>query len=260
MLSVDGLGFKYGRRDVLRDISFEAEGGKVISILGPNGVGKTTLLKCLCNVHRPQSGTVSLDGEDILTLPPRDLARHIAYVPQKMQPLHSKVFDYVLIGRRPYVDLFASSNDTDIAWNVIHSMDLDHLATKYMDSISGGEFQKVQLARALTQDPDVLILDEPTSSLDMSNAYRSMRMIHDSVRNENICTIMTMHDFNLAACFSDRFIFMKDGRICRSGGKEIISSGLIKEVYGIDMEVVESGGKPYVIPVAETRVASDGAV
>lgn len=88
MLSVDGLGFKYGRRDILRDISFEAEGGKVISILGPNGVGKTTLLKCLCNVHRPQSGTVSLDGEDILTLPPRDLARHIAYVPQKMQPLH----------------------------------------------------------------------------------------------------------------------------------------------------------------------------
>lgn len=248
MMSVEKLEFSYGSRKILDDISFDADSKNIISILGPNGVGKTTLLKCLCNVHQPQSGSISIDDKNILSLSKRELAQHVAYVPQKTVPVRSTVFDYVLIGRRPYIDIDASKKDMDIAWSIVHTMDLDDLAVKYMDSISGGEFQKVQLARALVQEPEVLILDEPTSNLDISNAHKTMHMIHDIVKKRNVCTIMTMHDLNLAIHFSDRFIFIKNGTIDAFGGYELITSEIIDRIYGIDVEIINSHGRPYVIP------------
>ena len=251
MLSVDGLNFSYGNKQILHDVSFKVENNSIVSILGPNGVGKTTLLKCLCNIHRPQTGTIAVDDEDILSIPQRSLAQHIAYVPQKTQAVRSTVFDYVLIGRRPHIELSASKKDMDMAWNAIHAMDLDHLAVKYMDSISGGEFQKVQIARAMVQDPKVLILDEPTSNLDISNAHRTMHMIFDIVKKQDLCTVMTMHDLNLAIHFSDKFIFIKNGVITAYGGYELITPEVIDDVFGIDVEVIYSHNKPYVIPAWE---------
>lgn len=251
MLSVDDVGFSYGNKQVLHDVSFDVEDNSIVSILGPNGVGKTTLLKCLCNIHRPQTGTISVDDEDILSVPQRKLAQKVAYVPQKANTVRSTVFDYILIGRRPHIDLSASKSDMDIVWSIIHSMGLDDLAVCYMDSISGGEFQKVQIARALVQDPRVLILDEPTSSLDISNAHKTMHMIFDIVCRRDLCTVMTMHDLNLAVHFSDKFVFVKDGTVWGHGGFELITPETIHEVYGIDVEVVHSHGKPYIIPAWE---------
>lgn len=248
ILKVDGLSFSYGGRRILDDISFEVGGNSIVSILGPNGVGKTTLLRCLCNLHRPQSGSVSIDGTDILALSGKDLAKHVGYVPQRSPPVRSTVFDTVLIGRRPHMGLGMSNRDVDITWGVLRSLGLEHLAMRYADEISGGEYQKVQIARAMAQEPDILVLDEPTNNLDISNQHTTMHSILHAVVSRGMCTIMTMHDINLAVHYSDMFIFIKDGRVRAYGDAEIITEELIRDVYGIDSDVIVHKGRPFVIP------------
>lgn len=255
MMNVRNINFSYGAKKVLDDVSFDIERNTVLSILGPNGVGKTTLLKCICAFHDPDSGTVTVNGNDVRGMSRRELARNIAYVPQKVMPNQTTVFDSVLIGRRPYIDWAATREDKEIAWDAIVSLGLEDLSLNFVDQISGGEFQKVQIARALVQGPNVLILDEPTNNLDMSNQHISMHMIVDAVRSKGICTIMTMHDINLAIHYSDRFLFMKDGKVSAFGDVSIITEGLVKKVYGLDVDVVDHKGIPYVIPC---RGRSDG--
>jgi iron complex transport system ATP-binding protein len=249
MLQAEGLDFSYGTRSVLEDISFRAEENNIISILGPNGVGKTTLLKCMCNIHRPQRGSISLDGKDILKLSTREMAKCIGYVPQSAPPSRMTVFDSVLIGRRPYIDLNATREDLQKTSEAIAALGLSDISLKYVNEISGGEYQKVHLARALVQEPQVLILDEPTNNLDISNAHLTMHMIFETVRQHGVSTIMTMHDINLAVHFSDRFLFMKNGRIKAYGDRGIITKELIEDVYGIKVDVMMHNGIPFVIPL-----------
>jgi len=250
MLSVENLEFSYKTKKVLQDISFEAEGNSVVSLLGPNGVGKTTLLKCICNIHRPQKGVVSVNGTDVLKLSRRELARHVGYVPQKSPAVRATVFDSVLIGRRPYIEWNATQDDISKTWAAIRALGLEELSLRYLDELSGGEFQKVQVARAIVQEPDVLIMDEPTSNLDIANQHMTMHMVIDAVRSKGVCTLMTMHDINLAVHYSDRLLFMKDGRIAAYGGTEIITEELVKEVYGIDVDVIDHRGAPFIIPLS----------
>ena len=248
MLDVDGIEFSYDENRVIEGLSFQTMENEVISILGPNGVGKTTLLKCLCNFHRPQKGRISIDGKDVSSISSRELARHIGYVPQRNYPNRSTVFDSVLIGRRPYIELSATKRDLEITWSALDALGLDDLALKYADEISGGELQKVQIARAMVQEPRILILDEPTNNLDIANQHVTMHNIIDAVRSKDMCTIMTMHDINLAVHYSDRLMFMKGGRIRAFGGPEMIDEELIKDVYGIDSDVIMHKGVPFVIP------------
>lgn len=250
MLRVENLGFSYETKKILEDISFEAEGNSVVSLLGPNGVGKTTLLKCICNIHRPQKGSVSVNGTDVLKLSRRELARHVGYVPQKSPSVRATVFDSVLIGRRPYIDWNATQDDISKTWAAIRALGLEDLSLRYLDELSGGEFQKVQVARAIVQEPDVLIMDEPTSNLDIANQHMTMHMVIDAVRSKGVCTLMTMHDINLAVHYSDRLLFMKDGRIAAYGGTDIITEELIKEVYNIDVDVIDHKGAPFIIPLS----------
>ena len=250
MLRVENLEFSYETKKVLEDISFEAEGNSVVSLLGPNGVGKTTLLKCICNIHRPQKGVVSVNGTDVLKLSRRELARHVGYVPQKSPAVRATVFDSVLIGRRPYIDWNATQDDISKTWAAIRALGLEDLSLRYLDELSGGEFQKVQVARAIVQEPDVLIMDEPTSNLDIANQHMTMHMVIDAVRSNGVCNLMTMHDINLAVHYSDRLLFMKDGRIAAYGGTEIITAELIKEVYNIDVDVIDHKGAPFIIPLS----------
>ena len=125
---------------------------------------------------------------------------------------------------------------------------MEHIALKSCDRISGGEFQKAQIARALVQEPSVLVLDEPTNNLDISNQHRTMHMILDAVRQRGMTTVMTMHDIHLAVHYSDRFLFMKDGRVAAYGGLEVITEDLIHEVYGMDAEIIDHRGVPFVVP------------
>ncbi len=248
MLSVRDIQFSYGEKHVLDGISFDAEPNTIISILGPNGTGKTTLLKCLCNLHKPQSGTICIDGKDILSMPGREVAKHVGFVPQSTVPTRNTVFDTALIGRKPHMDWGMSKRDYEITWETLRALKLDHMALDKANEISGGEFQKVQIARAIIQEPEVLILDEPSNNLDISNQHRTMHTIMDYVRSRGMCTIMTMHDINLAVHYSDRFLFMKDGKVFAYGGAEIITEDLIREVYGIEADVINHRGVPLIVP------------
>ena len=247
-LSVKDLSFSYGGRKVLDRISFDVEDNSIVSILGPNGVGKTTLLRCLCNLHRPQEGSILVDGTDVLTLSGRELAKHIGYVPQSTKPVRTTVFDTALIGRRPYMEWGVTKRDMEITEGVLDALGLTGLSMRYADEISGGEYQKVQIARAMVQEPEILILDEPTNNLDIANQHVTMHAILNAVSSRGMCTIMTMHDINLAVHYSDRFLFIKDGRVWAYGGPEIITEELVHDVYGIDSDVITHKGMPFVIP------------
>ncbi len=254
MIDVKDLRFAYGKGpEILRGVSFQSEENRVVSILGPNGTGKTTFLKCICGVHLPTSGQVTVDGTDISRLHGKELAKKIGYVPQTVPASRMSVFDAVLMGRKPYIDWSATRRDLDKVSGILDALGMTDLALKYLDEISGGEFQKAQIARAIVQEPSVLILDEPTNNLDIANQHRTMHMIMDAVRSRGMCTIMTMHDINLAVHYSDRFLFFKDGQVAAYGGPEVITEELIKRVYNIDVEIIDHRGVPLIVPRNSAR-------
>ena len=248
MIEIKDIGFSYGSRRVLDGISFDLRRNEVLSILGPNGVGKTTLLNCICNFNRGWDGEVLVDGEEVRTLNRRELAKRFGYVAQKCYPKRVTVFDSVLIGRRPYIDWTTTEEDEEIAWDAIEAMHLQDLALRYTDEISGGELQKVQIARAIVQQPKVIILDEPTNNLDVYNQHMTMNTIIDATQKRGISIIMTMHDINLSVQYSDTLLFLKGGEVRGYGDCSIVDSELIGDVYGMDLDVVDHEGFPFVMP------------
>lgn len=247
-LTIEGLEFSYGQKKVLHQVDLEIDDGDVVSILGPNGVGKTTLLKCICRTHRPQMGEVSVDGTDIGTLSGRELAKQISYVPQRSVPSLTTVYDSILIGRKPHVDWALTRNDIDMVWSIIKMFHMEEFALKYTDEISGGELQKVQIARAVVQDAKIMVLDEPTNNLDISNQHNIMYLLTKLVEKKGISVVMTMHDINIALRYSTKFIFVKGGRVLLCGGIEAVTPEVIKSVFDIDVKIVDVDGVRAVVP------------
>jgi iron complex transport system ATP-binding protein len=246
---VNGVAFSYKSRHVLDGVSFTVQADDVVSILGPNGVGKTTLIKCIDKVLKPNSGSVLIEGADLHQMSKKDIAKNIGYVAQKSETSQTTVFDSVLLGRKPHFDWNVTDKDIRLAGRVLHLLGLDGLALKYIDEISGGEYQLVQIARVLVQQPKVILLDEPTSSLDLSNQHMIMHLIRNIVKKNHMAAVMIIHDLNLAIRHSDKFIMMKDGKVYATGGHEIITSENIKAVYSIDAYVERVRGIPVVIPI-----------
>ncbi len=247
-MCINGLTASYGKNRVLDDISLMIGDGDVVSVLGPNGVGKTTLIKSICRIRDPDAGEVSLNGRDVRDYRPREFARQLSYVPQRAFTSTMTVFDSVLIGRRPHIDWTVTAHDEDITWDVLKLFSMEHLALKHVDEISGGELQKVQIARAVVQNAGTMVFDEPTNNLDLANQHAILGIIRHIVKVNRSCAIMIMHDVNTAACYSDKFIFMKGGRVQAYGGAETLTPDVIEAVYGVKSEVRQVGGTPVVIP------------
>jgi iron complex transport system ATP-binding protein len=252
MLSVNELKFMYRNKNVLREIGFSIEQGQVIAVLGPNGVGKTTLLKCLNRILKPLRGTVMLGEESLLDLGTMDIARRVGYVPQRVETGRLTAFDAVLLGRRPHIGWDVTPHDLAVVDSVFTRLSMEALRLAYIDEMSGGELQKVAIARALVQEPKILLLDEPTSNLDLKNQVDILTTIREVVRDHKIAAIMTMHDLNQALRFADTFIFIKNGTVYIHGDREIVTPQVIEEVYGLPVMIGDLCGFRCVIPGAIT--------
>ncbi len=251
MIEVRNLSFSYSNTSprILDNISCDLEQGHCIAILGNNGAGKSTLLKCLNRIHKPMEGTILADGDDIYRLPRKELAKRLAGVPQRSECPHIMVFDAVLLGRKPYIQWDATREDKAIVAELLETLELSRYATRYIDELSGGELQKVVLARALAQQPKYLLLDEPTSNLDPRNQHEMLRIVQNICQGQNISVVIVIHDLNLAARYCDRFLFMKDTAIYSYGGIETVTSEAISEVYGMEAEIIEHRGNKLIVPL-----------
>lgn len=241
--------FKYNGHRVLKEINFQVERGEILAILGPNGAGKTTLLKCLNGIHRPEAGSVFIREEDVYKLSSDMIATLLGYVPQRLETARLTVFDSILMGRKPHIKWRVAQRDIRIVDSAIKLLSLEHLSLRNIDQLSGGELQKVSIARALVQEPSVLLLDEPTSSLDMKNELEILTTIRQIVTSHRVTAVMTMHDINNAIRYADKYLFLKEGDIYATGGKECITTNVIEAVYGVPVEIEVRQGLPLVFPV-----------
>jgi iron complex transport system ATP-binding protein len=243
MMEVKNLSFHYkGAPQVLKDVSFVMQPGQFLAILGNNGVGKSTLLKCFNHILRPDSGEVLLEGKNLLHISSREVARQVAFVSQSVPNTQMTVHDVVMLGRRPYMQWGFTEQDHAIVHDAMHRLGVEEMRGRFLSQLSGGEKQKVMLARALAQQPKVLLLDEPTSALDIQNQYQVLNIVREICHKDNMIAVVVIHDLNLALRFCDRFLLMKDGQVYRHGDRSILDSTALKEVYGVDAKVVEIEG------------------
>ncbi len=247
-LQVDNLYFAYGSQDVLRGVSFQAEKGLCTAVLGINGAGKSTVLKCVGRIHQPREGTVRIGGKYLCEMDRSTVAKLIGYVPQSCELGENTVFDAVLLGRKPYINWDITKEDLQIVERVLRTLKLEGFAMRNVRELSGGERQKVSIARALAQQAKVLLFDEPTSNLDLKNQLEVLQMIRDIVREQNLCAVITIHDINLALRFADRILMMKEGGVYDYGDTNVVTSRAIEEVYGVHVSVIDHHGRKMIIP------------
>ena len=244
LVRVRDLGFRWGKKTVLDEISFTIISGQIVAILGKNGAGKTTLIKCLNRVQTPQNGKVEICSKDISRQSLIELSKSVSYVPQSVKTsFPMDVFDVLLLGRRPHISWMTSSEDLEAVSETLRKFGLEDLAFRRFDRLSGGERQRVIIAKAVVQNPRVYLLDEPTSDLDLQHQLLVMETVTDIIRNSagSKSVIFAIHDINIAARFSDRVILLHEGRILADGTpSEVITRSNIATVFGVDSEIAPS--------------------
>jgi len=249
ILAVDGVGFSYNGRSVLKTVNFTVDRGEVVSILGNNGAGKSTLLKCLNRILNPHKGTVLIENDALSRLSRLEIARRVGYVAQKYEGSRFTVMDAVLLGRKPHIKWETTFRDMEIVQRALKNLGLTEYAMRYLDELSGGELQKVVIARAPAQEPRVLLLDEPTSNLDLKNQLEVLSTIRKAAHEQNIAVLIVMHDLNLALLFSDKFLLLQNGTTFACGGMEVMSPENIASVYGVPVALEKLNGVPVIIPL-----------
>jgi iron complex transport system ATP-binding protein len=250
-LAANALAYGYREREIGRDIALDLAGGEVLALLGPNGHGKTTLLKTLLGLLPAKGGALTLDGKPLAHLSIGERARALAYVPQ----VHAGTFAFsvsevVLMGRTARSSLFAapSAHDRDMVQAMLRRLGINHLAGRPYTEISGGERQLVMIARALAQEPRYVILDEPTASLDFGNQGKVMSQIR-RLAGEGLGVLFTTHDPNQALRYADRALLLRDGRALASGkAAELLTPERLAELYGVAIETVRGDGKLAFLP------------
>lgn len=251
MLTARDLYYDYPGHQVLRGVSLSLAPGEVLAVLGQNGAGKSTLLRCLAGALQPK-GQVELDGRPLRAVPPGERARLLAFVPQHVPTrLPMTVFEAVLLGRRPYLSWRPRPQDLEAAWEALSLLGLEELAHREFSEISGGQRQKAALARALAQESRLLVMDEPTSSLDLRHQLEVMTLLCAQAEERDTGVILAVHDLNLAARFAHRAILLHGGRVEADGPpSEVLTEESIRRVYGVEVLRLEAGAGTMFFPMS----------
>jgi len=250
-LSIRDVEFAYGRHRVLRGVDLDVAAGTVCALLGPNGSGKSTLTKILAGVLRTKQGSVRLGDADLLRMKPRERAKVVAYVPQSSEvPFELTVREAVTLGRTPHMGMRPSAEDTAIVERAVVRLGLRELAERRLSDLSGGQAQRVLIARALAQQPRVLLLDEPTSALDLRYQVETLQIVRKVAREEGVAALIAIHDLNHAATFCQQVVLLSGGRLVADGpAPEAYDAELLSRVYGLPVEVSHDDGQTQVRPV-----------
>src|SRR5512139_1790746 len=242
MLKIQNLSVSYSSRRILHDISLNAQSGEVLALIGPNGAGKSTLIRAASGVI-PYTGHVRTNGDDFITLTPMQRAKYIATVPQavSMPPAYT-VWETVLLGRTPYLGFLGqpSQKDEEIARQALARVSASQFAERRVGELSGGEQQRILLARALCQSTPILLLDEPTAHLDLQYQVGLLELVHELAHQDQLAVLVALHDLNLAAHYADRVALMVAGKIKAEGKPEqVLRAELIQEAYCLPVQVVQ---------------------
>jgi len=250
-LKVKNVEFGYNSTLVLEGVSMDLDSSEIVGIVGPNGAGKSTLIRCIDRILLPGGGTILLDENDISNMTRMEIAKWMGYVPQTTTRVFpATVFDTVLMGRRPHLGWKSSEEDVDKVLEILELLGIMEFAMRDFNEISGGQQQKVLIARALAQEADILLLDEPTSNLDIRHQLDVMEIMTNIVHKKKISAVMAIHDLNLAARYTSRILMLNGGRIFAAGNPEsVLTEENIRRAYGVEALVKSDGERPYIIPV-----------
>ena len=254
-ISINDISFSYGNSEerLLNGITINIKKGEFIGILGPNGCGKSTLLKIILKYLPVEGGYIKISDENLKNYSQKELSKILSFVPQKSalsMPL--TVEDLIYMGRTPHMKSRWSGfdrEDKEKVDEILKILNLEKFRDRQAFSLSGGEFQRVLLARALIQETEIILLDEPTSALDMNYALEIMKLTEYFVKNKKMTAVMVLHDLNLASMYCDNIVFLKKGNIAYAGTPEkLYRKEIFKEIYGFECEIIKNKGYPYVIP------------
>ncbi|GEM_PF-142348 len=260
-ISAEGLGMGYGDILVCSGLDLSLRDPGLVCIIGPNGAGKTTLMHALNRLEKPAEGRVVLDGTDLSDMRRSEIARRVAYVPNASEEAFSMtVLDTVLMGRHPLSSESSRRKDLRMAARCLRMLGIQDLAGRRFDALSSGQRQRVMIARGLAQEAEIILLDEPTSNLDLRHQMEVMRLLRDISKAEGLIAVVVCHDINLAARYADRMVLLADGAVKADGTPwEVVTPGTIMEAYGLDCDVTDAGGRPYIVYRGEPRSISRSA-
>ncbi|MFJ1455053.1 ABC transporter ATP-binding protein [Nocardia wallacei] len=259
-LTADDITLGYGGRVIVDGLSLEIETGVITTVIGPNGCGKSTLLRALGRLLRPRAGRVLLDGKAIATLKTRDVARIVGMLPQTpVAPEGLTVADLVARGRHPHqswLRQWSADDESEVA-TALDQTGIADLADRTLDELSGGQRQRAWISMALAQGTDILLLDEPTTYLDLAHSLEVLDLVDRLHADLGRTVVMVLHDLNLAIRYSDRLIVMRDGRIVAQGAPaDIVDAELLREVFGLEASVLDDpvSGRPMIVPIGTRHV------
>ena len=246
---INDLVFGYRSFPILKGVNVVFDKSELVSIIGPNGVGKSTLIHCMNKILTPNDNSVIIDGRDVKTITVKEMAKVMGYVPYTTtNTFPISVIDAVMMGRHPHSKYGSLDTDLRISYDILEKLGIEDLAMRPINELSAGQLQKVILAKGLAQQPKVLLLDEPTANLDIKHQMGVTKLLHDICKETGMTIIMICHDLNIAAKYSDRMLMMSEGKIYAAGEPwEILTEDNIRKVYDVDCKVIDDDGRPHIL-------------